>query len=257
VRGLRRRQYYIILTVFAILVIGVYIISHKSSSLVLSEKEKEEDTSHITNNQFVEKYFAGLNKSEMNLLLGKESDLNLSEELYSKFKSERNEAGMGLAMAAKAAIVKSDSLYVVAGEHIFNSLDSISEENEAKYLFSKAREVFQKALEINPSNLSANNNLALVYIDMDQDVMKGVSTLKKTLELDSNNIDAIRYLGYLSIKSQQYDLAIKRFKKLISLQPSNPDSYFQLSEIYMRMGDTEKGKQYLEVGKNLRENQRN
>ncbi|MDB4089097.1 hypothetical protein N9544_05685 [Flavobacteriales bacterium] len=47
--------------------------------------------------------------------------------------------------------------------------------------------------------------------------MEGVMLLREILEKDENNIDAIWELGKLSMQSQQYEKAIGRFEKFISL----------------------------------------
>ena len=47
--------------------------------------------------------------------------------------------------------------------------------------------------------------------------MKGVMLLREILEKDENNIDAIWELGKLSMQSQQYEKAIGRFEKFVSL----------------------------------------
>jgi len=47
--------------------------------------------------------------------------------------------------------------------------------------------------------------------------MKGVMLLRSILEKDENNVDAIWELGKLSMQSQQYEKAIGRFEKFVSL----------------------------------------
>lgn len=47
--------------------------------------------------------------------------------------------------------------------------------------------------------------------------MEGVMMLRGILEKDENNIDAIWELGKLSMQSQQYEKAIGRFEKFVSL----------------------------------------
>ncbi|MEN8927895.1 MAG: hypothetical protein ABF242_06435 [Flavobacteriales bacterium] len=47
--------------------------------------------------------------------------------------------------------------------------------------------------------------------------MEGVMLLRSVLEKDENNIDAIWELGKLSMQSQQYEKAVGRFEKFVSL----------------------------------------
>lgn len=104
----------------------------------------------------------------------------------------------------------------------------------------KAKKAFEKVLSMNPENLDAQTALAAIYIQVDQDVMKGVGLLKDVVTKDSNNVQAIFTLGMLSIQSGQFDKAEERFEKLISIQPFNPEYYFYLGEAYAKAGKTQK-----------------
>ena len=48
-------------------------------------------------------------------------------------------------------------------------------------------------------------------------IMEGVTLLKSVLEEDPNNLDAIWELGKLSMQSQQFDKAVERFEKFVSI----------------------------------------
>lgn len=52
-------------------------------------------------------------------------------------------------------------------------------------------------------------------------IMEGVGLLKEVLKKDDENIDAIWELGKLSMESSQYDKAIIRFEKFVSLTEEN------------------------------------
>jgi len=49
------------------------------------------------------------------------------------------------------------------------------------------------------------------------EIMEGVTLLKSVLEEDPNNLDAIWELGKLSMQSQQFDKAVERFEKFVSI----------------------------------------
>ncbi len=101
----------------------------------------------------------------------------------------------------------------------------------------QAKKAFEKVMELNPQNLAAKNALAACYIEVDQDVMKGVAMLKEVVETDSNNVQAIYTLAMLSVQSGQYDKAIQRLNKLVTLQPFNAEFYFYLADTYVKYGD--------------------
>jgi tetratricopeptide (TPR) repeat protein len=115
----------------------------------------------------------------------------------------------------------------------------------------KAKKAFEKVLTINPANLEAQTALAAIYIQVDQDVMKGVGLLKDVVTKDSNNVQAIFTLGMLSIQSGQFDKAQERFEKLITLQPFNPEYYFYLGEVYAKAGEKQKAIKTYETCKTL------
>jgi tetratricopeptide (TPR) repeat protein len=115
----------------------------------------------------------------------------------------------------------------------------------------KAKGAFEKVLSINPNNLDAQTAVAVIYVQIDQDVMKGVGLLKDVVAKDSNNIQAIFTLGMLSIQSGQFDKAQERFEKLITIQPFNPEYYFYLGEVYAKGGNTQKAIKTYETCKTL------
>lgn len=115
----------------------------------------------------------------------------------------------------------------------------------------KAKGAFEKVLSINPNNLDAQTAVAVIYVQIDQDVMKGVGLLKEVVAKDSTNVQAIFTLGMLSIQSGQFDKAQERFEKLITIQPFNPEYYFYLGEVYAKGGNTQKAIKTYETCKTL------
>jgi tetratricopeptide (TPR) repeat protein len=125
----------------------------------------------------------------------------------------------------------------------------INNEELIKVLQSKSEELFLIVLEKDPKNLEALNNLALVDIYRKEDVMTGVGRLKKVIELDKNNENALFQLGILSIKSGQTEKAIERFEKLVSLHPKNKEYHKNLALLYNQNGDTQKAEKHAALAK--------
>lgn len=237
----------------SLIIVGLFVYNYKSPTFVLKEQVLQKDS---VSNNFVKNRYPELKKDQLLVLIGKVSNEPTLSRLYNKFDKENDFIGLGLCQSIYAKSLKSDSLFSLAGKNILNTPESIKTQEDADFIFSKAKVAFEQSLAINKNNLSANNGLALCYIDYDEQVMKGIGLLKHTLSQDSNNIEAIQYLGYLSIKSNQLEKAIERFKKLVALQPSNSEHYNNLSQVYMRMGDKHKANLYLEMGKKLSENKK-
>lgn len=137
-----------------------------------------------------------------------------------------------------AKIKQDEKNWFAAGSKYYMLAASVSDSLIAMESAKQAKYALEKVIGMNNNNLDAKNALAACYIEVDQDVMKGVSLLKEVIEKDSNNVQAIYTLGMLSVQSNQLEKAQQRFEKLISLQPFNAEYYFYLGEIYARSGNT-------------------
>jgi len=242
----------VLLGLMLIMVVGLFVSNYKSPTFVL-EEEATLNTDENTGNYLKNRY-PSLSPDELKVLSGTSTNQDLLNGLITQFNSDKDAIGIGLCLFIIAKDQSSDSLYNEAGKSLLGNPEEIITQEDADFVFEKAKKAYINALEINKDNLSANNGLALCYIDYYQNVMKGVGLLKETLSQDTNNIEAIQYLGFLSIKSNQLEKASERFKKLVDLQPLNPEHYNNLSQVYLRMGDKQKANLYLEMGKNLSEN---
>lgn len=125
----------------------------------------------------------------------------------------------------------------------------IQDEQLISVLQAKSEKLFLQVLEKEPKNLQALNNLALVDIYRKEDVMAGVGRLKKVIEVDANNEEALFQLGILSIKSGQVEKAIERFEKLVSLHPQNKEYHKNLALLYNQKGDTQKAEKQAALAK--------
>lgn len=137
-------------------------------------------------------------------------------------------------------MVPTEQNYYILGTKFLGIAATDSDSSKMFYSGSMAKSAFEKVLEMNPNNLDAKVGLATCKVELDGEVMGGVSLLREVIEKDSNNIQAIYTLGILSMRSTQYDKAIIRFEKLVQLQPFNAEFYFYLGEAYAKHGETKK-----------------
>jgi cytochrome c-type biogenesis protein CcmH/NrfG len=111
-------------------------------------------------------------------------------------------------------------------------------------LYKGAIEGFEKALALNPNNLSAKTNLGAAIVEsssfLGNQPMKGITLLREVVQKDSNNIEANLQLGLFSVTSRQFDKAIERFNKILRIDSTHIDMYVYLGDTYLTMGD--KGK---------------
>ncbi len=126
-------------------------------------------------------------------------------------------------------------------------------------LYKKAKFNLDKCIELDSTNLDAQVDLAVsVYninswepSDNPMDMMQPAKLLLGVVKRNPNHIDALYYLGKLAIETKQYEKAIERFKKLVSLQPQNREYYMEISGIYSLMGNEQESKLWLEKAKSI------
>lgn len=88
------------------------------------------------------------------------------------------------------------------------------------------------------------------------EIMEGVTKLKKVLEQDENNVEAIWQLGNLSMQSSQYDKAIGRFEKFVTLVEGDDKAsgLVYLADAYFLSGEPEKSLETLVLARNETKN---
>ncbi|PIB37160.1 hypothetical protein BFP72_17975 [Reichenbachiella sp. 5M10] len=141
-------------------------------------------------------------------------------------------------------ILKQDSSWLgqlKAGEIYFQLFGiSLSQSDLARYSH-KAGECFRRVLarEYSP-DLEAKLGMTMVVSD---NPMQGITVLRGILEEYPENITALYSLGLLSIQSGQYEKAIGRFEKLMTIDPTNQQAAFLLATSYFETS------QYDEAGR--------
>ena len=93
--------------------------------------------------------------------------------------------------------------------------------------YEKAAEHYEIALELNPKNIDALNNLALIKMRR-QKHDEAIKLFTKTLQLEPTNITALNNLGFLFLEKENFDQAVNCYKK--SLQ-SDPDQVSILNNL--------------------------
>lgn len=141
---------------------------------------------------------------------------------------------------AQAAKLENSEKSITFAAHLL--LDELMvEENPAiqHWLGVQAKELFEKALEINPANDSATVGLGACYMfgNVSDNPMEGIMKVRVVAEKHPDNLYAQMILGLGGVKSGQFDKAIERFSIIIKKQPDNLEAMFHLAETYERKGD--------------------
>lgn len=124
-----------------------------------------------------------------------------------------------------------------AGNRYYYSVQFTRDKTEAPVLYQCAMRCFTKGLTLDPKNTDARIMLAACYVEGTQDPMEGISRLREIERTDSNNVKLQLTFAFFSVKSQQYDRAIKRFNKVLSIDSTYIEAYLHLADAYEQQSD--------------------
>ena len=141
-----------------------------------------------------------------------------------------------------AELAPSDTTWGIAGTTYTICLraDSLSAKQKA-FCQERAVASYENAISLAPEESRHKLNLALYYTENppDDNPMRGILMLRELNEAEPDNIAVLIQLGRLALQTQQYDRAIGRLQRAISLDPNNPDAQCLLAQAASLAGDTE------------------
>jgi tetratricopeptide (TPR) repeat protein len=118
------------------------------------------------------------------------------------------------------------------------------------WLATNAKDLFQRALELTPTNDSSKIGLGACYIfgNISDNPMEGIAAIREVVQRNPGNLFGHLILGLGGVKSGQFDRAIEHFKIIVDKQPDNLEAALNLAETYDQKGDKENAiKWYKEV----------
>jgi len=233
------RNQLVLLLIAAAVVVGLFLKGYKTSASQGSEQTAA--TSGFSMEQFLADETKELPDSVRMHVALLEKDTKSKEGLKSLimfWDSTQNQIVSAHYMELYAEKEPTEQNWYAAAGKYYNGAGMSNDSLVTAMAASKAKHAFAEVLKLNPNNLEAKTAMAAIIVQVDQDVMKGVGMLKEVVAQDSNNVQAIFTLGMLSIQSGQFEKAEERFKKLVTLQPFNPEYYFYLGEVYAKSGKT-------------------
>lgn len=159
----------------------------------------------------------------------------------------QNHALISLIELDLVALFKEGKETEVARNLIFNGAEYVDAPKISAFLFQQGKILIDKGLAENPKNMDLRNALIIYQSEYLNQPMQFLATLKESLLIDSNNVELHFIHLNLLKKSQQWEKAIKKCQKLVSLQPQNPYWLFETSNTYGNMGDSLNAKIYLDL----------
>lgn len=144
-----------------------------------------------------------------------------------------------------AKLENSEKSLTFAAQLLLDNLRGVDQPEIKSWLAGQSKELFEKAIELNPNSDSLKVGLGSTYIfgapaDNPQEVMTGIQTILGVVKKDSANMYAQKMLGIGGIVSGQYDKAVERLEKVAKSDPHDMEVVLMLAEGYERKGD--KGK---------------
>ena len=84
--------------------------------------------------------------------------------------------------------------------------------------------------------------------------MQGIALLREVIQKDPKHENAQLNLGFLSVKSGQYEKALERFNTVLKNNPARIDAYVFMGQTYIQMGQKNKAIESFETFKSLSDN---
>ena len=112
-----------------------------------------------------------------------------------------------------------------------------------------ARKLYQELIEESPEDLSLQNKLAMTYM-AGTSPMEGIALLRKIIEKDPENAEALLNLGILAIQTNQYDRAEEHLTKLVEYHPEHWQGHLMLGAAMLEHGHKEEARQHFTLVKN-------
>jgi len=100
----------------------------------------------------------------------------------------------------------------------------------------KSLKLYQKVLDIDPSNIQALLGIGGIYGKLSNSSL-ALEYYKKALSLDSNNVAALIALGDTYTVDKNYSKAISYFQKVIAMDPNNVAALLALAKLQQKIDD--------------------
>ncbi len=146
----------------------------------------------------------------------------------------------------KAEADQSERSYIEAAYRYFDAYKTASDSAGKTAWVQKAIHAYQRVIDINPKNLDARTDLGVCYAEGTAEPMKGIMLLREVVKENPDHENAQLNLGFLSVRSTQYDKAMERFNKVLEINPKRVEVLIYLGETSLNMGDKEKALGYFE-----------
>lgn len=147
--------------------------------------------------------------------------------------------------AEAAKLENSEKSLTFAAQLLLDNLRGVEQPELKSWLAGQSKELFEKAIVLNPDSDSLKVGLGSTYIfgapaEDPQAVMQGIQQILEVNRRDTGFVYAEKMLGIGGILSGQYDKAVERLEKVATKEPADLEVMLMLAEGYERMGNKQK-----------------
>ena len=151
----------------------------------------------------------------------------------------------------KAEKDHSEKSYINASFRYFDAYKNAIDSSLKVNMVEKAIKNYTKVIALNPKNLDAKTDLAILYAEATAEPMKGIMMLREVIAENPNHENAQLNLGFLSVKSGQFEKALERFDKVLEINPKYIDAHLLKAQVYVQMNEKQKAIDNFEKYKKL------
>ena len=137
-----------------------------------------------------------------------------------------------------AEIDNTEDAWSIAGTTNYLAMKSMEDADQRKYAQEQAISALEKAISLNPENVDHKINKALCFVESEAP-MQGIMMLRELSEQYPDNAPVQIQLGRLSIRTNQWEKALERFRRVLELDPDNKEVHCYLVDVYKAQNDNE------------------
>jgi tetratricopeptide (TPR) repeat protein len=242
-----KRTHIITIIFFIILSIGAYVFlpnfkTDKSTASDTKPEKPVDSKDGFSIEEYLTKVSQNLNKDTLALVNG-----FIKAENWSALASIYHTKGESVAEAHYTLLgAKNKADYERSGD-LFQATASISNTPAmSSFLIEKAVFAFEKAFNMDTTDIKVKMKLATSFIEQGTAPMQGISMLLDIVKRDPANADAHLLLGKFAMMSNQFEKAVQRLEKVLSLRPQSNDARFLLAVAHQNLGNKDKAIEFLE-----------
>jgi Flp pilus assembly protein TadD len=111
----------------------------------------------------------------------------------------------------------------------------------------QAKPIYEQVLRLKPDDFTALNNLAFIKAEEGGDLDSALTMAQRARQQRPNENAIADTLGWIYIKKNLSDDAVRIFNELVQKEPKNPTYHYHLGMALLQKGDKTNGKKSLEV----------